>query len=235
MALFGERYGDEVRVLSMGMVPEDEAPFSIELCGGTHVNRTGDIGLFKIINESGISAGIRRIEAFTGLVALDYVTTAESTLAEVSALVKSTALELPGRIDALITEKKSLERQVAELQRKSMNQEAVGRKIGDIDLYELHVKDVSANDLKPLMDNIKQKIGSGVVVLTSVSEAKVSLLIGVTPDLTSRISAIDLVRAGAKAIGGSGGGGRPDLAQAGGTNTDITAAVVAIETFILSQ
>ena len=240
MALFGERYGDEVRVLSMGMNPNDESPFSVELCGGTHVSRTGDIGLFKMISETGISAGVRRIEALTGLKALDYVVGVESTLAKVSALTKSTMQELPSRIDTLISERKSFERQATDLRRQlarldsqshgqAQDHGADVKKVGDYSLIVRQLNDVPAKDLKPLVDDLKTQIGSGIVVVTSIMEGKVSLVIGVTSDLTEQISAIDLVRVGAEAIGGKGGGGRPDLAQAGGANTDVSAAVAAIE------
>jgi alanyl-tRNA synthetase len=240
MALFGERYGDEVRVLSMGVASDDKKPFSVELCGGTHVARTGDIGLFKLISETGISAGIRRIEALTGLAALDYVAGVEAILAQASASTKSTVTELPGRVDALISERKSLERQVTDLRRQlalldtqgsGKTKESGGdtRQVGDFSLVVRHLTDVPAKDLKPLVDDLKTQIISGIVVVTSICDGKVSLIVGVTQDTTSRISAVDLVRAGAEALGGSGGGGRPDLAQAGGTSSDVAASVTAIE------
>lgn len=232
MALFGERYGDEVRVLSMGVKSNDEKPFSVELCGGTHVRRTGDIGFFKIISETGISAGVRRIEALTGLAALAYVSGLETTLNELSTMVKSNTSDLPNRIDAIIAEKKSLERQLTDLQRKTINQETKGKMVGVFNLFELHLQNVAPGDLKPMMDNIKQKIDGGIVVLTNISDGKVSLLVGVTSDLLDRLSAVDLVRIGAEALGGKGGGGRPDLAQAGGNNTDVSKAISAIESYL---
>lgn len=240
MALFGERYGEEVRVLSMGISLDEGNPFSVELCGGTHVNRTGDIGLFKIINEAGISAGIRRIEALTGLAALEYVTGMESALAHVNSLTKSTSAELPARIGALLAERKALERQVTDLRRQvallnpkegesGRSQESDVKQVGEFPMVVRHLTDVPAKDLKPLVDDLKGQIGSGIVVVTSIAEGKVSLVIGVTLDLTERVSAIDLVRAGAEVLGGKGGGGRPDLAQAGGSHANIPAALAAIE------
>lgn len=245
MALFGERYGDEVRVLSMGTMEETGKPFSVELCGGTHVNRTGDIGLFKIINETGIAAGVRRIEALTGLAALEYVSGAESTLLQASNLTKSTAAELPTRLETLLTERKSLERQVTDLRRQLalLNTKDEGganspsedvKEVGGVKLITRHLIDVPTKDLKPLVDDLKAKVGSGVVVVTSVMDGKTSLVIGVTPDLTERLSAVDLARAGAAILGGSGGGGRPDLAQAGGNNANVSAAIKAIEDMLLS-
>lgn len=246
MALFGERYGDEVRVLSMGITPDAEKPFSVELCGGTHVSRTGDIGFFKIIGETGIAAGVRRLEALTGLAALEYVSGLELTLAEVSTLTKSTPTELPGRIDTLISERKSLERQVTDMRRQLAFQGTNSegrvkdqgedlRQVGHYSLNVRHLTDIPAKDLKPLIDDLKTQIKSGIIVVTSILEGKVSLVVGVTSDLTDKISAVDLVRIGAEALGGSGGGGRPDLAQAGGTNTDVSAAVKAIENFLKNQ
>jgi alanyl-tRNA synthetase len=243
MALFGERYGDEVRVLSMG--DSGGKPFSVELCGGTHVNRTGDIGMFKMITETGIAAGVRRIEALTGLAALAYITEMESTLASVSNLTKSTSADLPTRIDTLLTERKTLERQVTDLRRQlALNTKDGGgtkdrsddiKQVGAFKLIVRHLTDVPAKDLKPLVDDLKNQVVSGIVVVTGLMEGKVSLVVGVTKDLTERISAIDLVRVGAEALGGSGGGGRPDLAQAGGTDTNVSAAVAAIESLLRGQ
>jgi len=246
MALFGERYGDEVRVLSMGNIEETDKPFSVELCGGTHVNRTGDIGFFKMINETGIAAGVRRIEALTGLAALEYVSGVESILSQVSSLAKSTVPELPARFETLLTERKSLERQVTDLRRQlalldTKNGDGVKdqtesvKEVGGVKLVTRHLTDIPTKDLKPLVDDLKAKIGSGVVVVTSIVAGKTSLVIGVTQDLAECLSAIDLVRAGAAILGGSGGGGRPDLAQAGGSNTNVSAAVEAIEALMCSQ
>lgn len=249
MALFGERYGDEVRVLSIGEAEEQEKPFSVELCGGTHVDRTGDIGLFKVINETGTAAGVRRLEALTGLAALQYVTGLESTLLQASGLTKSAPTELPARLEVLLVERKSLERQVIDLRRQlalldakdqgngngGKDQPEDAQEVGGIKLITRHLTDVPTRDLKPLVDDLKAKIGSGVVIVTSIMEGKTSLIVGVTQDLTARLSAVDLVRAGAAVLGGNGGGGRPDLAQAGGSNTNVSAVVQAIEGLMLQQ
>ena len=249
MALFGERYGDEVRVLSIGAVEGTETSFSVELCGGTHVDRTGDIGLFKVINETGTAAGVRRLEALTGLAALQYVTGLESTLLQASSLTKSVPTELPARLEALLVERKSLERQVVDLRRQlalldakdqgngngGKDQPEDAQEVGGIKLITRHLTDVPTRDLKPLVDDLKAKIGSGVVVVTSIMEGKTSLIVGVTQDLTGNLSAVDLVRAGATILGGNGGGGRPDLAQAGGSETNVSAVVKAIEGLMLQQ
>jgi alanyl-tRNA synthetase len=246
LALFGERYGDEVRVLSIGTPSENSLPFSVELCGGTHVRRTGDIGMFKIINEVGVASGVRRIEAVTGLAALDHITKREATLAHVEALTKSTVADLPIRVGALLTERKALERQVTDLRRQltllgtqneegGHGQQEIEKIVGSYKVVERHLKDVPAKDLKALVDGLKQKMGSGIVIVTSIIEGKVSLVVGVTQDLTGCISAIDLVRLGAQALGGSGGGGRPDLAQAGATNTAVSGAITAIKNYLKNQ
>ena len=227
----------------------EEKPFSVELCGGTHVERTGDIGLFKVINETGTAAGVRRLEALTGLAALQYVTGLESTLLQASSLTKSVPTELPARLEALLVERKSLERQVVDLRRQlalldakdqgngngGKDQPEDAQEVGGIKLITRHLTDVPTRDLKPLVDDLKAKIGSGVVVVTSIMEGKTSLIVGVTQDLTGNLSAVDLVRAGATILGGNGGGGRPDLAQAGGSETNVSAVVKAIEGLMLQQ
>lgn len=243
LALFGERYGEEVRVLTMGIpgfADQNEKPFSVELCGGTHVQRTGDIGLFKIIAEAGIAAGVRRIEAVTGLVAFDWITEREVALADISTLVKATTTDLPARIEILMTERKNLERQVADLRRQLALVDTVGEKtlggdikqVGPFPLIVRHLTDTPAKDLKPLVDDLKNQVGSGIVIVTSVMDGKASLVIGVTSELTDRLSAVDLVRLGAEVLGGSGGGGRPDLAQAGGNQTNVADVITAIERFL---
>jgi alanyl-tRNA synthetase len=245
MALFGERYGDEVRVLSMGEPEEGEKPFSVELCGGTHVNRTGDIGMFKMISEVGIAAGVRRIEALTGLAALAYVTETEGTVLQLSSLTKSTPAELAARIDTLLTERKNLERQVTDLRRQmaligsneggSSSQGPDTMVVGAFKMIVRHLTDIPAKDLKPLVDDLKNQIGSGIVVVTSVMDGKSSLVVGVSEDLTAILNAVDLVRAGAAILGGSGGGGRTDLAQAGGSKANVSEAVEAIVSLLRQQ
>jgi alanyl-tRNA synthetase len=237
MALFGEKYGDEVRVVSMGNEggEGDGKSYSTELCGGTHVERTGDIGLLKVLSEGAVAAGVRRIEALTGAAALAYYESQDAALQEVAAVLKSQAQDVPGRVASLIDERKKLEREVADLRKKL----AAGgggasppesKKIGDVSFASRLLDDMPAKDLKGLADEIKGQIGSGVVALVSVSDGKVSLVVGVTADLTEKISAVDLVRAGSVAVGGKGGGGRPDMAQAGGPDaSQAQAALDAIE------
>ena len=233
VALFGEKYGDEVRVLSMGA--DDGEPYSIELCGGTHVGRTGDIGLFKIVDESAIAAGVRRIEALAGAAALAYLSARETTLREAAEMLKAAPAELTGRVAALIEERKRLERALSEA-RQAL---AVGdesdpaiRHIGDVPFAAQQFADVPAKELKGMVDSLKQRT-PGVHALISVTDGKASLVIGVTPDFAARLSAVDLVRAGVVVLGGKGGGGRPDMAQGGGPDgAKADAAIEAIEAAI---
>ena len=217
MALFGEKYGDEVRVVSMG---ENNKIFSTELCGGTHVNRTGDIGYFKIISESGIAAGIRRIEAVTGRAAEDYSNQRVNILDEVSNLIKAKPEDLAEKIESLMTERKNLEKQLQLAKQTAMfgnkNDDNV-ETINGISFVNKNLEDADPKGLKPTVDKIKNDIGTGVCVVTSVKDGKVSVVVGVTNDLINRFNAIDLVNQIAMNIGGKGGGGRPDIAQAGGT------------------
>ena len=227
MALFGEKYGDEVRVVAMGTAAaQSTQAFSVELCGGTHVCRTGDIGLFKIVSESAVAAGVRRIEAVTGAAAEAWVVDQERMLKEAAGALRVAPAELPGRIAALVEERRKLERDVSDLRKKLVmggpsgagaGAAAPSSKIVAGIAYDGRVLDgVPAKDLKGMADEIKKQQGSGVVALISVAEGKASLVVAVTDDLTARISAVDLVKAGAGALGGKGGGGRPDMAQAGG-------------------
>jgi alanyl-tRNA synthetase len=236
-ALFGEKYDSEVRVVSMG---RQEAgmnhPFSVELCGGTHAKRTGEIGLFKIISESAVGSGVRRVEAVAGSAALAYLNQQEDHLHSAAMLLKTTPPDVVDRIRSLLDEKKKLEHELSGLRRKLAtgggNDAAAtsGKDIGGVKFLGRVLEDVPARDLKPMADDLKAKIGSGVIALIGTSEGKASLVVAVTPDLTSRISAIDLVKAGAEALGGKGGGGRPDMAQAGGTNTQAANdAIMVIE------
>ncbi len=237
MALFGEKYGDEVRVVSMGGDDESGETYSTELCGGTHVRRTGDIGLMKVLSEGAVAAGVRRIEALTGKGALDYLEGQDAALLEVAAILKTPTSEVPGRVQGLIDERKKLEREVAELRKKLAaggggggSAAAETKDVGGIAFAPRLLNDMPAKDLKGLADEIKSQIGSGVVALVSVMEGKVSLVVGVTDDLTDQVNAVDLVRAGSSAVGGKGGGGRPDMAQAGGPDADKAgAALEAIE------
>jgi alanyl-tRNA synthetase len=229
IAMFGEKYGEEVRVLSMGGVEEGKTKhFSMELCGGTHVRRTGDIGLFKILSEGAVASGIRRIEAVTGIGALNYLSGQEKLVRQAAEALRVTPAELPTRAAALVEERKKLERDVADMRRQlalsgtggggaGAANDTGAKKIGTINFIARVMQDIPAKDLKPMVDALKQKQGSSVVALAGVFEGKVSLVVGVTDDLTKEISAVELVKAGAEILGGKGGGGRPDMAQAGGT------------------
>ena len=229
MALFGEKYGDEVRVVAMGSGDADRGAYSIELCGGTHVRRTGEIGLFKIVSESAVAAGVRRVEAVTGEAALVLVAENERHLGEAAAVLRTSPAELPERVAALLEDRRKLERQVAELQKK-LATGGTAAEIEDVNGIKFSARnlgDVPARDLKGLADAIAKQLGSGVVALVSSAEGKASIVVGVSADLTARFSAIDLVRAGSVAVGGKGGGGRPDMAQAGGPDGDKADAALA--------
>jgi alanyl-tRNA synthetase len=228
MALFGEKYGDEVRVVSMG--GDETEPFSVELCGGTHVRRTGDIALFKIISESGVSAGVRRIEALTGDTARAFYEQEERTLREAAQILKASPAELPTRVSALLEDRRRLERELSELRQKLATgggaSAPAARDIAGMKFAGRVVEGVPAKDLRGMVDAVKKDIGSGVVALVSTAEGKAALVVGVTDDLAKRVSAVDLVRAGAAAIGGKGGGGRPEFAQAGGPEADKAQAAI---------
>ena len=225
MALFGEKYGDEVRVVAMGALGADAKPrpFSVELCGGTHAKRTGDIGLFKIVGESAVGAGVRRIEAVTSAASEAWVAEQDRMLKEAAGVLRVAPAELPTRIAGLVEDRKRLEREIADLRKKlatgggaATDVPPAAKTVAGIAFSGRVLNDVPAKDLKGVADAIKKQLGSGVVVLVSVSEGKASLVVGVTDDLTARISAVDLVKVGAEAVGGKGGGGRADMAQAGG-------------------
>jgi alanyl-tRNA synthetase len=236
MALFGEKYGDEVRVVSMGRNPEGSSrpTYSLELCGGTHVSRTGDIGLIKILAESGSAAGVRRLEALAGPAARDYLEQQDKRVSAAAALLKTTPAELVSRVESLVDERRKLERELAEA--KKALALGGGASAGDRDVETINgvkfmtriLGDMDSKDMKGLVDDGKTKLGSGVVALLSTNaEGRASLYVGVTADLTSKFSAVDLVRAGAAVLGGKGGGGRPDLAQAGGPDAGKADEVLA--------
>jgi len=234
LALFGEKYGEEVRVVSMGRDADAAPPFSTELCGGTHVERTGDIGLFKIIAEQAVGAGVRRIEALTGQAALDHVNTEEQLLHEAAGALKTTPGDVTARVTALLEERRRLERELAQT-RQAM---AAGGGSGGVDAQQVNgitfaakrLDGVPAKELRGMVDAAKQKLGSAVIAFVAVNDGKAALTVGVTEDLTARFDAVELVRIGAGAIGGKGGGGRPDMAQAGGPDGDAAdAAIAAIE------
>jgi len=218
MALFGEKYGDEVRVVGMGAPDDGKANWSVELCGGTHVRRTGDIGYFRIVAESAVAAGVRRIEAVTGASAESMVMEREGRLNEVAMALRASPAELADRVAALLEDRRKLERQVAELQKKlaTGGSAAAVEDIGGVKFSGRNMGEVPARDLKGLAEAIGKQMESGVVALVSTAEGKASIVVGVSADLTGRFNAVELVRAAAAAVGGKGGGGRPDMAQAGG-------------------
>jgi alanyl-tRNA synthetase len=233
MALFGEKYGDEVRVVSMGHEP-DGRDSSVELCGGTHVARTGDIALFKIVSESGVAAGVRRIEALTGEAALAHVEEEERLLGEVAGTLKVPPQELPERISGLLAERRRLEQEVSKLRQQlatggtAAQQDA--KEVAGVAFAGRWVEGVPAKDLRGMADAIQRQIGSGVAAVVSVLDGKASLVVSVSQGLEEKISAIDLVRAGVAELGGKGGGGRPDFAQGGGPDgSRAEAALAAIE------
>jgi len=234
MALFGEKYGEEVRVVSMGGEDTAKSSYSVELCGGTHVKRTGDIGALRIVSESAVASGVRRIEAVTADGALAWVDQREGLLEAAATALKSTPEQLPDRVSALLEERRKLEREVQDLRQKLATggaAAAVGPKqVAGVAYAGRALDDVPARELKAMADALKKEIGSGVVAVAASDQGKASLVVGVTDDLTERVSAVDLVRAGSAALGGKGGGGRPDMAQAGGPDASATqAALDAIE------
>jgi alanyl-tRNA synthetase len=238
MALFGEKYGDEVRVVSMGTALHgDKAnrPYSIELCGGTHVSATGDIGLVRILSDSPVAAGVRRIEALTGEAARKYLDEQDKRLKSVAAALKISPADVPARVEALVEERRKLERELSEARKKlalgggsSADAPAQNETVAGVGFLGKAVTGVSPKDLKPLADAGKTSLGSGVVVFVGASEDnKASVVVGVTDDLTSRFSAVDLVRVASAALGGQGGGGRPDMAQAGGPDASKASQAIA--------
>ncbi|MDX2028659.1 MAG: alanine--tRNA ligase [Alphaproteobacteria bacterium] len=248
MALFGEKYGDEVRVLYMGGAEDRHALgkdyFSVEFCGGTHVRRTGDIMVFKIISEGAVAAGVRRIEALTGTAALDYFRQQEKALQAAADALKAPAGELPGRVAQLVDDRKRLEREVADLRRQvalggggsSASASEAPKQINGINFISRVLPDIPAKDLKPMADAFKAQVKSGVIALVASFEDKVSIVVAVTEDLTKQVSAVDLVKTGAEAVGGKGGGGRPDMAQAGGADVNaMPQAIAAIEKALESK
>jgi alanyl-tRNA synthetase len=218
MALFGEKYGEEVRVVAMGRGEGNKAAWSIELCGGTHVRRTGDIGYFKILSESAVAAGVRRIEAVTGAYAEAVVAETQRRLNEAAGLLRASPADVPERVAAVLDERRKQDRQISDLQRKlATGGSAAGvEEVNGVKLAARNLGEVPARDLKGLADAIGKQIGSGVVALVSTAEGKASIVVGVSQDLTKRFNAVELVRAASAAVGGKGGGGRPDMAQAGG-------------------
>ncbi|SCB56478.1 alanyl-tRNA synthetase [Rhizobium aethiopicum] len=226
MALFGEKYGDEVRVVSMGTGlhgAKTDKPYSVELCGGTHVSATGQIGLVRILGESAVGAGVRRIEAVTGEAAREYLAEQDERVKTLASSLKVQPSEVLSRVEALIDERRKLEKELADVKRKlAMGGGQAGsadavREVAGVKFLGKAISGVDPKDLKGLADDGKTSIGSGVVTLIGVSDdGKASAVVAVTPDLVGRFSAVDLVRVASAALGGKGGGGRPDMAQAGG-------------------
>ena len=248
LALFGEKYGDEVRVVSMGGLDDDDTAvepgghaFSVELCGGTHVRSTGDIGLFTIVSESGVSAGVRRIEALTGIDARRYLAEQASLLNSTADVLKASPADVPARVAQLLDERRKLERELADTRRKlatggGSDSESAGADIGGVTFVGRALVDVPPRELKAMVDDLKAKIGSGIVAVTDAYDGKGSIVVGVTSDLIKRFSAVDLVRVGVVELGGKGGGGRPDMAQGGGPDVNKTdAALAAIERMLKEQ
>jgi len=221
MALFGEKYGDEVRVVSMGEKGADDINYSVELCGGTHVKRTGDIGLFKIISESAIAAGVRRIEATTGEAALAYINSREKTLTELASKLKVSPDAIIGRVEGLMDERKKLEKDLTDARKNAAMSGGVKTQKEDIGGIALSVKsftDMPPKELRDVASELQKQIGSGVVVVASSFEGKGSIIITVSDDLTSQVSAVELVKISSEILGAKGGGGKPNFAQTGGPN-----------------
>ncbi|MEZ5879807.1 MAG: alanine--tRNA ligase [Nitratireductor sp.] len=226
MALFGEKYGDEVRVVSMGTArrgPKAGKTYSLELCGGTHVANTGEIGVIKLLGESAVASGVRRIEALTGGDALSYLEEQEARVHDIADLLKVPPQDAVARVGALVEERKRLERELAEAKKKLALGGGGGataaevEEIGGVSFQGQVLDGIPAKDLKGLVDEAKARIGSGVVAMVSrTDDGKAAVVVGVTDDLAGKVSAVDLVREASSAVGGKGGGGRPDMAQAGG-------------------
>ncbi len=236
LALFGERYGDEVRVVSMG-----EGGWSTELCGGTHVTRTGDIGLFRIVSESAVASGVRRIEALTGRAALDHLAEQDRRLRRLAQQLKTTPADVEERVQQLVADRRALEKDVAALRRKVATAGESGsatpevREIAGVTVVGRTLEGVPGRELRSMADGIKQQIGSGIVILVATDNGKAAIVTGVTDDLTECFNAIDLVRTGVEVLGGKGGGGRPDMAQGGGPDASrATEALRSIEQVIAS-
>ncbi|HBF32004.1 alanine--tRNA ligase [Rhizobium sp.] len=237
MALFGEKYGDEVRVVAMGTAVRGEKagkPYSIELCGGTHVSATGDIGLVRLLSDSAVGAGVRRIEALTGETARAYLSEQDERLKALASTLRVQPVDVIGRVEALVDERRKLERELADAKRKlamgggSAGEAEAPRDMNGVKFVGKQLAGIDAKDLKGMVDEAKTILGSGVVLLIAVAEdGKASAVVGVTADLSDKLSAVDLVRVASVALGGKGGGGRADMAQAGGP--DGTKADEAIE------
>jgi len=243
-ALFGEKYGDEVRVISMGRRERsgkgvDGNTYSLELCGGTHVRQTGDIGTFVVLSDSASSAGVRRIEALTGQPALDHLRTQGRALSDVADTLKAPLTDVQSRVRALLDERRSLANEVAQLRRElalsggGETKAPQAREVAGVQFLAQVLTGVTGKDLPPLVDDYKTKLGSGAVLLITEADGKAAIAAGVTQDLTDRISAVDMVKTAVAALGGKGGGGRADMAQGGAKDASNAAeAISAVETLL---
>ena len=220
MALFGEKYGDEVRVVSMGR--DGQKIYSLELCGGTHVTATGDIGLFKVVSEGAVSSGVRRVEALTGEAARTYLASRDEKLREAAAALKSSPDEVPARVAQLVEDRRRLERELADAKKALALGGGAGaapagpEKIGGVNFVGQVVDGLDPKGLRGAVDETKQRIGSGVAMIVAVNEGRASVAVGVTDDLVATRNAVDLLKQAVAVLGGQGGGGRPDMAQGGG-------------------
>jgi alanyl-tRNA synthetase len=238
-ALFGEKYGDEVRVVAMGEGSGNMLGWSVELCGGTHVQRTGDIGLISVVGEAGVASGVRRLEALTGKAARKTANKQLQVVKAAAAELKVPLEEMPGRIGALLDERKKLERDLSDAKKKlamggggtAAGEASDVRQVNGVKLLARAVSGIDLKDLRSLADEGKRQVGSGIVAIVGLSDdGKAGIVVGVTDDLTKRFNAVDLVKKGAEVLGGKGGGGRPDMAQAGGPDgSKADAALKAIE------
>ncbi|PZO74284.1 MAG: alanine--tRNA ligase [Sphingomonas taxi] len=231
MALFGEKYGDEVRVVSMGATKD--GTYSIELCGGTHVNALGDIGLFKVVGEGAVSSGIRRVEALTGEAARAYLTGRDDRLREAAAVLKSTPDEVPARVASLLEDRRRLERELADAKKAlalgggGSGGAAGPEQVGGVAFIGQVLNDFEAKGLRGAVDEAKQRLGSGIAVMVAINDGRASVAVGVTADLVASHNAVDLLKIAVATLGGQGGGGRPDMAQGGGPDGDKAADAVA--------
>jgi alanyl-tRNA synthetase len=231
LALFGEKYGDEVRVLSMGRLTDKY--YSVELCGGTHVRATGDIALFKIVSESAVSSGVRRIEALTGEAARLWLAERDERLREVAATLKTSPDDVAGRVAALVEERRKLEKELADAKKAlalgggGAAAPAGPEQVGGVNFVGQILDGLDPKALRGAVDEAKGRIGSAVVAFVAVNEGRAAIAVGVTDDLTGRLNAVELVKRGVAALGGQGGGGRPDMAQGGGPDGANAAAAIA--------
>ncbi|MXO48349.1 alanine--tRNA ligase [Erythrobacter vulgaris] len=243
LALFGEKYGDEVRVLSMGRKGGKGRNYSVELCGGTHVEATGDIGLFKIVSESAVSSGVRRIEALTGEAARQWLLARDEALRTIAGALKTSPDEAALRVAALVEERKRLEKELAEAKRalalgggSAGNSDSADEDVGGVKFSGQVIDGLDPKELRPLLDESKNRMGSGIAAICAINEGKGAFAVAVTDDLTERFSAVDLVRAGVEALGGKGGGGRPDMAQGGGPDgSKADAAIAAVREALTTE